>query len=132
MKGRYLILGVLSLAILGVFAGCDLFGGISIEERIEMFFDDVNHHPEDVYTNFHPDADAYDAVKDYGNTLGQVLPSGQGYTYRDLSVDGDVATAKVDGGSGLYEYTGEEIRFEMKKEGPDWFIWTVTFKGSTY
>ncbi|MEM5947153.1 hypothetical protein WKV44_01195 [Spirochaetia bacterium 38H-sp] len=124
---RVIIFSLL-VGIVFMLFSCDLKNKIGIEERIDMFFDDVNNAPSEVYTNYHPDAPNYDNVKDYNNTLGQKLPSGNSYSHGAVSVSGDVATTTVSG----WTYTNEPIEFKMKEGDDGWYVWQVTISGATY
>lgn len=116
------------IAVFSLFFSCNQMQEISIEERIDMFFDDVNNNPSDVYTNYHPDAPNYNNIKDYNNTLGNVLPTGNNYSHGAVVVNGEQATTTVTGGT----YTNEPIVFNMKKGDDGWYIWDTTINGSTY
>jgi hypothetical protein len=80
----YFFLAAIFLFLLSL-GGCELLG-VSIDKRIEMFFDDINNNRSGAVDNFHPDlAEDYDLIG--VGTWGTAFPVGDGtpYTYSGLN-----------------------------------------------
>ncbi|GAB4363670.1 MAG: hypothetical protein Kow009_00230 [Spirochaetales bacterium] len=117
----------IALILVTTFFGCDLFGvkGVTIEERIDMFMEDVNAgNYGNLYKHIHPDAELYEQTKspDYWNKPG-VFPSGETYQLGVIIPVGDVVTTTI---SSTASYSDDTIIFQMKKDGEDYKILKIT------
>ena len=122
-----LLAGVLIL--ITTFVSCDLSGGegVSIEERIEMFMDDINAgNYSNLYKHIHPSADFYEQTHNaiYWNAPG-VFPEDEKYTLDVIVPIGDVVTTILNSD---ISYSDATIIFVMKKDGDDYKILKITIE----
>ncbi len=118
------------LIVSSTFVSCDLSGGegVSIEERIDMFMDDINKgNYSNLYKHIHPDADQYSETKkpDYWYGPGGAFPEGETYTLGGIVPDGDMVTTELNSKT---LYRKATIIFVMKKDGDDYKILKITIE----
>jgi len=117
-----LLLAILAALVFGM-GSCDLFFGTSIEERIEAFNDDVAAgNLSRLYTHFHPDTVDRDTMVNTPVTYWDNTPFGSGNQIASYSISGDTVT-------GSLSISGT-ITVEMKKDGLDYMILSMTISGS--
>lgn len=120
-----MVIAVITLALLiSMLTGCMQEEGMSIDERISAFVSDLNKSDRnDLKDHFH---------------YTQVLKNGFDNTYWDLKfsqelgsyslvsiteVSSNVSSAVIKGGVAL---TGSTYVFNMKKDGEDWMIYSIS------
>ena len=124
------ILIAIAIAIIPAFYGYELTG-VSIEERIQHFENDLNDADrDDAYLNFHPSRTA-----DYGTITGdgQIFddtfpPSERDYkiTISDESNPNNIIGIIEADGVG---FPTVEIYFKMAQDGSDWMIEELRLQG---
>ncbi|HOV38406.1 MAG TPA: hypothetical protein PLG79_06775 [Spirochaetales bacterium] len=119
---KNLFLAALAAALLSIFFGCDLAGskGVSIEERIDSFIEDINAGLYDnLYTHFHPtETEKYAEIKPAGFWT-TIFPDTGDYSLSNKSIVGSTCTGKITGGD---IYSNTLITFYMAKDGDDYMI----------
>jgi hypothetical protein len=127
MKIRHIIIAIITAALLVLaLESCTLFG-TSIDDRLDMFEDDLNNADRSgAYTNFHPDTEAYATA----GVLDGFWPYALGsYAIYDRDISGDSVTATIAGSGG---YAARSIKFNMAKDGLfDWKIMSIELPPGT-
>lgn len=123
MKRIYLFLSIAAAAVLFLFVSCgsdDEDNAMTIEDRIENFFDDINSNKSAAYKNLHPDCVMYNELKKL-ETWNSYF-SGSDYECPNGKKEGDLYKGDITGGS----YVNDLIVFKMKENGRDnWKILSV-------
>ena len=133
MKTRQLaLLGILIAAAVLLPISCDLFGSVSIGDRIATFQSDLNGADRSqAYLNFHPTLTAdYAAITGVPTVFDTTFPySYQPYTITIISQsDPASVTATIDAAGGAFggPYS---IVFKMAQQDRDWMIEELTLNG---
>jgi len=106
------------------YQSCDLLG-ISIEERIQSFEDDLNLLDRTyAYLNFHPTLTTdYDEIVDPNYRINVAFPNDLSHIPYTITIIDDSATSNV---TGIINSTGwggdRNITFKMAMDGQDWMI----------
>ncbi len=123
---KYLLRWALLAAILVLaFGGCSL--GVSVEDRVAQFLDDLNNTDRsDIYLNFHPTLTADYAALQGGTLVDWDVPFPVAYiSYSipdlDTSDSGNV-TGNISSSNDAAWPGPKPIVFRMAKDGADWMI----------
>ena len=124
MKVRKAIISIIILTVMVLsFESCKV-AGVEIDERINMFIDDLNNDRANAYKNFHPEnTDIYYEI-------------GEGYWDTHFPADGPYSISGLDdsdsnnvtgtiSGPGTFGGPKSTI-FKMAKDGSDWQIEELT------
>jgi hypothetical protein len=128
---KNLFLAALAAVLLSIFFGCDLAGskGVSIEERIDSFIEDINAgRYNKLYTHFHPTkTEKYNQIKpdSYWTTI---FPDTRDYSLSEKIIVGSTCTSTITGG---VIYNNTPIIFYMAKDGDDYMIEKLVIAGVT-
>ena len=110
MRVRHILyLVVVAAAAALALAGCELFGFVSIDQRISKFQDDLNASDHSAaYENFHPDkCSDYNTLKGSSSTLDVLFPvrvGGDAAYSLSVTSEGDTSNVRVTvtGGPGSF------------------------------
>ena len=130
---------ILAALLLVLVQGCDLFdnllgnlfGGVTIEERVTSFLSDLNNDSarDDIYMNLHPDIqNAWKAATVWDATA--LLYANRPFSFTGMSYE-DPATGQItydiSGGAGAETNMQTfDLIMDMKQSGSDWYINGVT------
>ena len=124
MKKFILILSGISV-LFAILFGC-AFGGVTIEDRIDMFKDELNKDDRsNAYTHFHPDTASYNQIKPH--SYWELTPLATGYMPFDInltSTPDNEATGQENVDADFYRENSlyGDCSFVMEKSGEDWYI----------
>jgi hypothetical protein len=120
---------IAALALLLVFTGCKQ--GVSKEERIDMFLEDINKDPipNTVRYNFSSSCTIYTTID--GTLIAGDFPSGSiPYTLSIPDYGSNPVTGTISGTDGAF-VPPVSIEFTMTKDGDDWYILKLVLDGAT-
>jgi len=120
---------VVAAALGALLVGCDLLGGVSIDQRVTNLETSLNGDRVDFYTNFNESVTSdYNALKDPSSTIDILMPKlGTGDTPYTLSVTDETDPAsgvivRVTGGPASYG-APKNLKLVMESTGfPDDYL----------
>ena len=126
---RLILMTIALLLPLLFFHSCGFFG-ITIEERIQSFEDDLNLiDRSDAYLNFHPSLTTdYDEIKNPAYRFNPVFPNNMTYIPYTITIIDDSAAIAVTGTINSSGWGGDRaITFKMALDGIDWMIEEIPY-----
>jgi len=133
MKERSIAVGgvIIALLLLLVFNGCNLLG-VSKEQRISLFLDDLNQNPRPNSIRFHFSSSCsdYDIIDGgYFSGVSDFPENSIPYAFTISSYDPDIVTGTASGTAGSFGGPWP-IEFTMVRERFDWYILKLVLDGS--
>ena len=113
----FAIIGLITVTLVS----CSLLG-ISKEQRVTMFLDDLNlSDRSNMYLNFDPSITLYGGIDDPFFQIHFPIESIQ-YYLTNQNFNSDPITATIMGQTADFSVAPLEIRFTMTQDGFDWYI----------
>jgi hypothetical protein len=131
VKKSYIRLALLAAVLVLAFGGCSLFP-VSIEERIQLFMDDLNKTDRSmIYLNFHPTLTTdYDAIQGGTHLPDWDVPFAVAYiSYSIADLDPSnpsTVTGNINTAYGAWAGP-KAVVFRMAQDGANWMIQGMDF-----